>query len=95
MRVNKLEVGDGSLYGYRFRRFVVCCPVVCVRHAGQRHKAHKQGKKSHTLVLQAEPPKCNLQILTINLPENSPSVTDNMTNWKRKKLQESIRLDTL
>jgi len=36
-----------------------------------------------------DPPTVDLQMLTLNLPENSQGVTDNMTNGKRKKFREN------
>jgi hypothetical protein len=36
-----------------------------------------------------DPPTVDLQMLTLNLPENSQGVTDNMTNGKRKKFRDN------
>jgi hypothetical protein len=36
-----------------------------------------------------DPPTVDLQMLTLNLPENSQGVTDNMTNGKREKFRDN------
>jgi hypothetical protein len=36
-----------------------------------------------------DPPTVDLQMLALNLPENSQGVTDNMTNRKRKKFRDN------
>jgi len=36
-----------------------------------------------------DPPTVDLQMLALNLPENSQGVTDNMTNGKRKKFRDN------
>jgi hypothetical protein len=36
-----------------------------------------------------DPPTLDLQVLALNLPENSESVTDNMTNGKREKFRDN------
>jgi hypothetical protein len=36
-----------------------------------------------------DPPTVDLQMLTLNLPENSQGVDDNMTNGKRKKFLDN------
>jgi hypothetical protein len=41
-----------------------------------------------------DPPTVDLQMLTLNLPENSQGVTDNMTNGKRKKFRDNQDIAT-
>jgi len=36
-----------------------------------------------------DPPAVDLQMLTLNLPENSQGVIDNMTNGKRENVREN------
>jgi hypothetical protein len=65
---------------------------MCERHACERNEAYHQSKNCHSFTFHSDPPKSDLQILAINLPENLQRVTDNMTNWKWKQLQ--INLDS-
>jgi len=39
-----------------------------------------------------DPPTVDLQMLAVNLPENSQGVTDNMTNGKRKKFRDNLEI---